>query len=320
MGASAGQNFNVNTAASQGLQGAMAGTAAGMTYTPQDVQSVSYKPSMVGSTGYNPATMQAGQLSSTNMSSYMNPYESSVISGLQSDALRGQQMASNELGAQATRAGAFGGSRHGVAEGQMAGDIQNQLNNQIAGLRQSGYQNAQQMALADIQNRMTAGQTNVNALNQAGQFGASAANQAALQNQAALNAAGQFGASNAMQAQLANQSAGLQGAQQRLSAANQMGNLSNLGFGMGQTINQNLAQQGALQQALQQMTMDKASQQYQGYAQSPYTSLSAYTAALGGTPYGQTTTTTGTQPSRGLFDYMGMGLYGAGALGYKPFA
>jgi len=62
-----------------------------------------------------------------------------------------------------------------------------------------------------------------------------------------------------------------------------------------------------MQQALQQMAMDKAGQQYQGYAQSPYTALSAYTQALGGTPYGQTSTTTGQAPSRGLFDYLALG-------------
>ena len=395
--------WNVNTAAAQGLQSAMAGTQAEMGYRPMQVQApvanaagyastgynpatmaatgygasnagaTGYQAAQTGSQGYRPATMSAGQLANTNLSAYMNPYESSVIGGLQSDALRGQQMASNQLGAQATAAKAFGGSRQAIAEGQMAGDIQNQLNNQIAGLRQSGYQNAQQMALADIQNRMTAGQTNVNALNQAGQFGAQAANTAALANQAALNTAGQFGAgalntaalqnaaaqnaakqftAGAMntaagqnqaainaagqfgagaantaaqynagaqnaatlanqQAMLAaqqyNQNAGLAGSQQRLNAASQMGNLSNLGFGMGQTLNNNLAQQGALQQALQQMVMDKAAAQYSGYQQSPYTALSAATSALGATPYPQTSQTT---QQRGLFDYLGMGLTG----------
>ena len=229
MGASAGQNFNVNTAASQGLQGAMAGTAAGM--------------------GFNSA-QAANQ--------YANPFQQNVIQGLQKDAMTNYQQGVNQLGAEATAAGAFGGSRHGVAQGTMAANTQNALNNQIGNVRYKGYGDAMSRAAQDQQMRM--------------------------------------------------------------GAASQLGNLSNLGFGMGQTINQNLAQQGAMQQALQQMAMDKASQQYQGYAQSPYTALSAYTQALGGTPYGSTTTTTGTQPSRGLFDYLGMGLYGAGSLGYTPFA
>ena len=319
MGATTGQNFNVNTAASQGLQGAMAGTAAGMGYTPQNVQATGYNAAQVGSTGYNPATMTAGQLSNTDLSSYTNPYESSVIQGLQKDAMSNYQSGANQLGAEATRAGAFGGSRHGVAQGVLAANTTNALNNQIGQLRQSGYQNAQQMALADIANRMGASQANMNAVNQAGQFGATAANNAALQNQAAMNQANMFNAQNAMTAQQLNQNAGLAGAQQRLGAASQMGNLANLGFGMGQSINNQMLQQGAMQQALQQMAMDKASGQYQGYQNSPYSSLSAYTTALGGTPYGSTTTST-QNTSRGLFDYLGMGLYGAGALGYTPFA
>jgi hypothetical protein len=236
MGASAGQatpigttasnpNFNVNTAASQGLQSAMNTTQAGQ--------------------GFNSAA-RAGQ--------YMNPYQQNVVGGLQRNAMTNYQNMANQLGTEATRAGAFGGSRHGVAQGVMAQGVQSDLNNQIGNLMYQGYNNALGQAGSDQQMRMT--------------------------------------------------------------AANQMGNLSNLGFGMGQTINQNLAQQGAMQQALQQMAMDKASQQYQGYTQSPYTALSAYTQALGQTPKVTTSTTTGTQPSRGLFDYMGVGLYGAGQLGF----
>lgn len=410
------QPWNVNTAAAQGLQSAMAGTQAEMNYRPdqitapmgkaQSYNATSYNPSTmsatgyqgrgynattgraqgygaanVGSTGYNAAGMQAGQLANTDLSAYKNQYESDVISGLQGDALRSQQMASNELGAQATRAGAFGGSRHGIAEGTMAAENQRNLNNQIAGLRQSGFQNAQQMGLADIGNRMTAAQANQAAQNTASQFGASAANQAALSNQAAqnvarqfgagaqnqmtannlsalnaagqfgaqaqnvanqftagaantaaannmgaLNAAGQFGAqaqnaagqfnaqaannmtqanqNAAMQAMMANQTAGLAGSQQRLGAANQMGGQANTAFNMGQTLNNNLSQQGAMQQALQQMVMDRASNQYAGYQQSPYTALSAMTGALGASPSPMSAQTS---QQRGLFDYLGMG-------------
>lgn len=331
--------WNINTAASQGLQSSMAGTAAGMAYNPTAVATpiisgtgytgTGYNATDAGSRGYNAALMQAGQLSNTDLGAYMNPYESSVIGGLQSDALRAQQMSSNQLGAQAQAAKAFGGSRHGVAEGAMLAENQRNLNNQVGQLRQAGYQNAQQMALADIANQMNASGTNAAAINAAGQFGAGAANQAALQNAAARNAASQFGAGainaanqftagaqNAaslanqqasLQAQQANQNAGLAGSQQRLSAANQLGNLSNLGFGMGQQINNQMMVQGAMQQALQQMAMDKAAQQYAGYQQSPYQALSAMTSAVSGTPYPQSSTQTSTQNTkRGLFDYLAL--------------
>jgi len=415
---------NVFNQAAQGLQGAMAGTAQGMNYSPTGVSAVGYNPSMTGGStynavtgsaqgynaanagsqgynaqgydaanagarGYNANTWQAGQLAGTNLNPYMNPYESTVIQGLQGDAARAQQMGSNQLGSAATAANAFGGSRHGLAEGTMMSENQRNLNQQVGQLRQAGFQNAQQMAQQDIASRMAASQANQNALNQAGMFGAQAYNTAALQNaaaqnaarqftsgarntaaqfgagasntaalqnaaaqnaarqfgagaqnamtsqnlnalnaarqfgagnqmtanlqnQAARNAAGQYNASNQMTAQQLNQQAGLQGAQQRLSAASQLGNLSNLGFGMGQQITQNQLQQGAMQQALQQMLMDRASAQYAGYTQSPYTALNAYTQALGASPSAGGTTTQ--SKSNGLMDYLGMGFYGAGAL------
>ena len=212
-----GQPFNVNTAAAQGLQSSMGTSAAGQGF-------------------YSPALAPA----------YMNPYEQNVVGGLRDQAMQNYQTQANQLGAEATRAGAFGGSRHGVAQGQMAADVQSDLNQQIGNLRYQGYNNALQQAQAD--------QT------------------------------------------------------MRMGASNQLANQANLGFGMGQQINQQQMQQGAMQQALNQMALDKASQQYQGFQQSPYTSLQAYTAALGGTPYSQSTTQTqsGSQ-SRGLFDYLMLG-------------
>lgn len=348
---------NAFTQASQGLTGSMLGTAGEMAYQPQQVQATGYAPAQVQSTGYNPAfaqstgynaaQMQAGQLANTDLSPYMNPYEQSVIGGMQNDAFNQYQRMNNQLGAEASAANAFGGSRHGVAQGTMATGVQDALNKQVAQLRLGGFQNAQQMAMGDIANQMGASQANMNALNQArafgagafnqmalanqgaanqaGQFGATAANTAALQNQAALNQAGQFTANNLMQAQLANQGAGLNASQQRLAASGQLGNLANTSFGMGTTMNNQMMQQGALQQALQQMVMDKASGQYAGYQNSPYQALQAMTSAVGASPAPTTTTTTGsTGQNRGLFDYLGMGLYGAGVLapagGYSLFA
>lgn len=210
------QPFNVNTAASQGLQSAMGTTAAGQGF---------YSPAMAGA--------------------YMNPYTQNVTQSALNTMNQARQSALNDIGAQATRSGAFGGSRHGLVESQANKDFMTQAGQLAGNLQYQGYNQALQQASADQQMRMN--------------------------------------------------------------AAQQLGGLANLGFGMGQTINQNLAQQGALQQALQQMALDKASQQYQGYTQSPYTALSAATSALGATPYSQTQTSSqGYNP--GLMDYLGMGL------------
>lgn len=73
---------------------------------------------------------------------YMNPYTSEVINRTQQDIMRQQQMAQNQLGAQATAAGAFGGSRQGVAEGVMAGEYGRMAADIAAQQRQQAYNQA----------------------------------------------------------------------------------------------------------------------------------------------------------------------------------
>ena len=231
---------NINVASAQGLYGAGAGTVAGMGYQPQQVQ--------------------AGQLASTNIGQYQNPYTQQVIEASQADILRGAQMGMQDLARQAQQARAFGGSRHGVAMSELGRGVAEQLGQVSAQQRQAGFQTAQQMAQQDIQSRL--------------------------------------------QAQLANQQAGLAGAQQRLGASQQLANISNLGFGMGQTVNQNLMQQGAMQRALQQQLIDQARARYGEYTQAPVTSLGYVTGALGATPVPQTQTTSN---QAGLFDYLTLG-------------
>ena len=125
----------------------------------------------------------------------------------------------------------------------------------------------------------------------------------------------------AQQNQLANQGIDLSGAQHRLGAAGQLADVSNLGFGMGQQVTQNLQTQGAMQQALQQAVMDASAQKYGQYTGHPAQGLAYLNAALGVTPTTPQTSTLTSQP--GLFDYLTlgasmkagqpMGSYGVGA-------
>ena len=217
-------NPNINQMAAQGIKGAGLGTISGMGYQP-------------------------GQLATTNLSPYMNPYTTDVIKANEADILRGGTMGLNELNAKASAAKAFGGSRHGVATGEMGRNIVEQLAESSAGLRQQGFQNAQQQAQTDIQNR-------------------------------------------------------LQGAQHRLTSSGQLADISNLGFGMGQTVTKNLAQQGAQQQAMQQALIDAAKQRFGGYTGQPQNTLGYLSQAIGASPVPQTQTTS-KQP--GLFDYLTLG-------------
>ena len=117
--------FNVNQAAAGALQGAIGGTQRAMQ-----------------------APLQVG--------AYANPYTSEVIDRTQQDIERQRQMAMNTLGAQATAANAFGGSRQGVAEGVMAGEYGRMAGDMAAQQRQQNYSQALQAAMSDRQARLGA--------------------------------------------------------------------------------------------------------------------------------------------------------------------
>ncbi len=90
-------------------------------------------------TAYSPVT-------GSQINGFMNPYQSSVIDATLARNNQNQQMALNQIGDQAQAAGAFGGSRQGVAEGIAQGQFD--LNNQqtIAGLNAQNYDQALQAA------------------------------------------------------------------------------------------------------------------------------------------------------------------------------
>lgn len=81
-------------------------------------------------------------LQGPNIGQFMNPYTSEVIGRTGMDMARQAAMQQNTLGAQATQAGAFGGSRHGVAEGTMLGDYGRAFGDIAAQQRQQGFNTA----------------------------------------------------------------------------------------------------------------------------------------------------------------------------------
>jgi hypothetical protein len=305
---------NINSLAAQGIQGAGMGAVAGMGYSPQQVgvagSSASVNPTNVTAMGLSP-TVTAGQLSNTQLAPYMNPYTTSVIDAQQADLLRGANIGLDQLGSQAQMAGSFGGSRHGIQGAELGRGVAELMGQQASGLRQANYQQAQRAAQQDIQANMQQQMAN----QAGGQFDIRTemqrqlANQGAgMQGQLANQQAGMQDIGNQLQASLANQSAGLQGASQRLGASGQLGDVSNLGFNMGQTVNQNLQSQGAMQQALQQAVFDASAQKYGQYTGHPAQGLSYLNAALGVTPQGENTQVLSKQP--GLFDYLTLGASG----------
>ena len=194
-------------------------------------------------TMYRPQT-----IAGTDLSAYMNPFENQVVGQSLQDLERARQMQANQLDAQATQAGAFGGSRQAIMQSELGRNYLDQASRTASQLRLGGFQNAQQLAGQDI-------------------------------------------------------GYGLQGSQNRLNAASQLGQLSNLGFGQGMALQDQSMQQGALAQGINQMLIDATKGQYAGYTGAPAQSLQYLTGAIGATPAPMTQTTS-RQP--GLYDYLTM--------------
>ena len=229
---------------------------------------------IAGQSGGTPQ-VQAQQLSGMDLSGYMNPFQQQVTDATISDNERARQMAMMQQGAQASQSGAFGGSRHGVAEGVTMGEFDRNNLNALAGMNFENFANAQQMGQFDIGTDLQAQTSNQGAALQEQQNRIAQAQARAAQTQASARAA--------------------------LARAQ----ISNLGFNQGMQLNEAMMNAGGMQQGLQQQLIDQGSQQYGGWSGSPQQSLAAVGSALGSTP-SVGSTTESRQP--GLFDYLTLGL------------
>lgn len=81
-------------------------------------------------------------LQGPNIGQFANPFQQQVINNTMGDIGTAQQMAQNQLGAQATQARAFGGSRHGVAEGLTNQGFIKQAADTSANLNMQGFNTA----------------------------------------------------------------------------------------------------------------------------------------------------------------------------------
>ena len=77
-----------------------------------------------------------------NIAAFQNPYQQQVTDRTLQGLERQRQMQMNTLGAQASSAGAFGGSRHGVAEALTNEAFARQGADTMAGLNQQGFNTA----------------------------------------------------------------------------------------------------------------------------------------------------------------------------------
>lgn len=234
--------------------------------------------------GYAPQAVTAGQLSTTDLSPYMNPYTQNVIDQTMAELDRQQAIQQQAIDDQAVAQNAFGGDRMYIQKGQLGGDFANTKAKTLADLYSQAFGNAQQMGQYDITNRLNADTSNQSAFaNLFGQAG-----------QGLGNLANLYGNTGTTLSQLGSPTV--------------MGNLANLGFGWGNTLQSNQAAAGALQQQQQQQLIDAIRAQFTGYQQSPATALGQYLGAVLSPPSSAGTTSS----NPGLLGYLGAGL---GALG-----
>ena len=126
--------------------------------------------------GYAPMNVQAGTLPGTDLDEYMNPWLDGVAGDYLSGLDRSRAMAINSQAGDLTRQGAWGGSRHGVADSLTNEAYARQASEGLSNLYSAGFQNAQAQAQADLNRQMQAAMTNQAAGLQNAQLGLSAAN------------------------------------------------------------------------------------------------------------------------------------------------
>jgi len=210
-----------------------------------------------------------GTLAEADIGQYMSPYTQQVIERGQADIARQREQAMNRLGAQASAAGAFGGSRQGVAEGVTMGEYGRMAGDFAAQQREKAYQQALGAAQYDI------GQQQQRAMQDASMRQQAALQQANLQQQAAL----------------ANQQAALSGAGIQQAGAAGLGALGQQLFGQGMGVQQQIAQQAAFQRSLQQRLLDLQKQQFGQATGAPLSGLGAMSQIMAQTPISRTQTT-----------------------------
>lgn len=197
-----------------------------------DVTGTAYDAAQAGYTqGWNPDA--AAQ--------YMSPYQQAVTDIAKREATSEAQMLNRELAGKAAKAGAFGGSRFGIEQALLG----SRLATNLSDIQTKGSEAAYQTGLSQFNTENAARQAinlaNQQALNQAGQFGATQAQtanlanqqmrqQANLASQQAYNEALKFGATQDQAAQVANQAARLTASQANQQTQLQTGiqNLSSL--------------------------------------------------------------------------------------------
>lgn len=164
--------------------------------TGQNIGSTNAAYNQAGQTAAGVAGYTPGSFLSGNIGAYMNPYIQNVEQAALGNMQQGYTQALNTIGDRAINAGAFGGSRQGVAEGTAASEMARQYGDLSAQLRAQGYTQAGNMMQSDMDRALQGQQLNLQGAQIQGAL-ASDQQQAYLQSLQSALAAGQINQSQA---------------------------------------------------------------------------------------------------------------------------
>lgn len=264
-----------------------AATAGG--YNPSQVSMPGRAPQVSAPGAYNPLQVGSGMWDTGAAQQYMNPYTQQVINAANTNIDRSLAQTQNATNAEATTAGAYGGTRQAVANAENARNADQLKAQTSAGLLSDAYTNAQNAFQADQGRSLAAQQSN----QQAGLSAGLTAGQQALAAQEANQQAGLAGQQMGLSAQQANQQAGLSAANLGLGSADLLGRLGISQQGVAQNNAQALYGYGAIGQDLQnQQNQWDYQNNYLNPQQWPLRGLSALESAVSGIPYSNSSATT----------------------------
>lgn len=233
--------------------------------------------------------VSAPTLAGANLSPYMNPYQTHVTDNALGKLEQQRQVQNLSNQDAATKAKAFGGSRHGVIEAQTNQAFAKQAADTALQGANSNFLNAQSMAQTDLSRQFQAGLANQQNFSNMGQFNASTANEMAQFNAGLAQQGAMFNAGNA------GNMAGIQ-----LQAADALRNNSQGAAGLGSMYqnlfsndNNNLMTAGNQMQDQQQAINDLGYQEWMNARNFPMEMLNYRMSGVTQTPYqpGQSQTT-----------------------------
>ena len=241
---------------------------------------------------------------STQVSNFYNPYEENVIQQTMQDIADQGAIQQQQARANAVSSGAFGGSRSGIMESELAKNMLREQGRAAGNLRSQGYgaaQNAAQQAFENTQNRrMQASQGIGNLGINYGQLSQADVGQMQSIGQGLGGFANQYAGLGAQSANLGLQQAGLGEMAQR-------SNLSDI---------QTLTGLGAMQRGQQQAVLDATRNSNVERLAAPYQQLGFLSDMARGTPTSQSTISSrNSQDPSTAQQVLGLGIAGLGAIG-----